>query len=160
MSALPIPFAVASNLEQAFQGAITAAGLTPPETIIADGKIHRFSTNGKRSDDAGWYILHLDNIPAGRFGNWREGRSESWCSIDCNAQTPKQKKQYAALLKSMQNARHWAKKAEHDSAAEMAQTIWASATPIDDAAAHGYLVKKGIQAHGARLIDTDTARAS
>jgi len=159
MSALPIPLTVPSNLEQAFQGAITAAGLTPPDTIIADGKIHRFSTNGKRSDNAGWYILHLDNIPAGSFGNWREGRSESWCSIDRNAQSPKQEKQYAALLKSMQNARHWAKKAEHDEAAEMAQTIWASATLIDDAAAHGYLVKKGIQPYGAKLIDTAAARA-
>ena len=75
MSALPISFAVASNPEQAFQGAIAAAGLTPPDSIIADGKIRRFSTNGKGSDDAGWYILHLDNIPAGSFGNWREGRT-------------------------------------------------------------------------------------
>ena len=158
MSALPIPFAVASHPEQAFQLAIAAAGLTPPDTLIADGKIHRFATNGKRSDDAGWYILHLDNIPAGSFGNWREGRTETWCSIERNAQTPEQQKQYATLLKSMQNARHRAKKAEHDAAAGMAQTIWAAATPIGDAAAHGYLVKKGIQTHGARLIDTAAAR--
>lgn len=159
MSALPIPFAVASNPEQAFQGAIAAAGLTPPDTIIADGKIQRFSTNGKRGDDAGWYILHLDNTPAGSFGNWREGRTETWCSIERTAQTPEQQKQYATLLKSMQNARHRAKKAEHDAAAEQAAAIWAAATPIDDAAAHGYLVKKGIQAHGAKLIDTAAARA-
>jgi putative DNA primase/helicase len=159
MSPLPISFVVASNPEHAFQGAIAAAGLTPPDTIIADGKIHRFTTNGKRGDDAGWYILHLDNIPAGSFGNWREGRTETWCSIERNAQTPEQQLQYATLLKSMQNARHRAKKAEHDAAAGMAQTIWAAATPIDDAAAHGYLVKKGTQPHGARLIDTAAARA-
>lgn len=158
MSALPIPFAVASNPEQAFQGAIAAAGLTPPDTIISDGKIHRFTTNGKRGDDAGWYILHLDNIPAGSFGNWREGRTETWCSIERNAQTPEQQKQHATLLKSMQNARHRAKKAEHDAAAEIAAAIWAAATPMDEAAAHGYLVKKGIQAHGARMIHTIGAR--
>jgi putative DNA primase/helicase len=134
------------------------AGLTPPDTIIADGKIHRFSTNGKRGDDAGWYILHQDNVPAGSFGNWREGRTETWCSIECNAQTPEQQKQYASLLKSMQNARHRAKKAEHDEAAEMTAVTWAAARPIDDAAAHGYLVKKGIESHGARLIETDVAR--
>ena len=156
MSAFPM---VASNPEQAFQGAIAAAGLTPPDTIIADGKIHRFTTNGKRGDDAGWYILHLDNTPAGSFGNWREGCTETWCSIERNAQTPEQQKQYATLLKSMQNARHRAKKAEHDAAAEQAASIWTAATPIGDAAAHGYLVKKGIQSHGARLIDTDAARA-
>jgi len=72
MSALPIPFAVASNLEQPFQEAITAAGLTPPDTIIADGKIYRFSTSGKRGDDSGWYMLHTDGIAAGAFGCWRQ----------------------------------------------------------------------------------------
>lgn len=158
MSALPIPFAVARHPEQAFKLAIAAAGLTPPDTLIADGKIHRFAPNGKRGDDAGWYILHLDNIPAGSFGNWREGRTETWCSIERNAQTPEQQKQYATLLKSMQNARHRAKKAEYDAAAATAAVIWAAATPTGDAAAHGYLVKKGIQAHGARLIDTAAAR--
>lgn len=159
MSALPIPFAVASNPEQAFQGAIAAAGLTPPDTIIADSKIHRFTTNGKRGDDAGRYVLHLDGLPAGWFGDYRTGLSQSWCSIERSAQTPEQQRQYATLLKSMQNARHRAKKADHDAAAEMAAVIWAAATPIDAAAAHGYLVKKGIQAHGARLIDTAAARA-
>jgi putative DNA primase/helicase len=38
-----------------FRQTMTNAGLTPPDTIIADGKIHRFTTNGKRSDDAGRY---------------------------------------------------------------------------------------------------------
>lgn len=159
MSAPTIPFAVSSNLEQAFQGAIAAAGLTPPDTIIADGQIQRFSTNGKHSDDAGWYILHLDNIPAGSFGDWREHRTQTWCSIDRNAQTPEQQRQYATHLRSMQDARRRAKQAEHDAAAEIAQTIWAEATPIDDAQTHGYLVKKGIQGQGARLIEWDAARA-
>ncbi len=141
-----------------FRQAIAAAGLTPPDTIHADGKIHRFATNDKRGDDAGWYIYHGDNIPAGSFGNWREGRTETWCSIERTSQTAEQQKQYATLLKSMQNARHRAKKAEHDAAAEKAAAISAAATPIEDTAAHGYLVKKGIQAHGAKLIDTVAAR--
>ena len=159
MSALPIPCAVASNPEQAFQGAIAAAGLTPPDTIIADGKIQRFSTNSKRGDDAGRYVLHLDGLPAGWFGDYRTGLSQSWCSIERTAQTPEQQRQYATLLKSMQNARHREKKAEHDAAAEQAAAIWAAATPIDDAQTHGYLVKKGIQAHGVKLIETAAARA-
>ena len=142
-----------------FKLAIASAGLTPPDNIIADGKIHGFTTNGKRSDDAGRYVLHLDGLPAGWFGDYRTGLSQPWCSIERNAQTPEQQKQYATLLKSMQNARHRAKKAEHDAAAEIAAVIWAAATPIDDAVAHGYLVKKGTQPHDARLIDTTAARA-
>ncbi len=164
MSALPSTFtatliAAASNPEQAFQAAIADAGLTPPDSIIADGKIHRFATKDKRTDDAGWYCLHLEGIAAGSFGNWREGRAQTWCSIERSAQTAEQQRQYATALKSMQNAKHRAKKAEHDAAAQLAAAIWAAATPIDDAAEHGYLVTKGIQAHGAKLIDTQAARA-
>ena len=144
---------------EAFKLAIATAGLTPPDKFTGDGKIHRFSTNGKGNDDAGWYILHLDNIPAGSFGNWREGHAESWCSIERRAQTPEQQNQYATLLKSMQNARHRAKKAEHDAAAAVAQSMFETSTPMVDAAEHGYLVTKGIQAHGVRLIDTAAARA-
>ncbi len=153
------PVAISANPEQAFQSAIAAAGLTPPDTIIADGKIQRFSTNGKRSDDAGRYVLHLDGLPAGWFSDYRTGLNQTWCSIERNAQTPEQQKQYATLLKSMQNARHRTKKAEQDAAAEIAQTIWAAATPINDAVGHGYLVKKGVHANGARLVDTVAARA-
>lgn len=44
----------------AFRQAIEQAGLTPPVPIIADGKLHRFASNGDRADDAGWYVLYGD----------------------------------------------------------------------------------------------------
>src|SRR3984893_10863324 len=61
-----------------FRAAIHKAGLNPPKVIEPDGKLHRFASNGKRSDDAGWYVLHADGIPAGAFGDWRGGLSETW----------------------------------------------------------------------------------
>ncbi len=54
-----------------FTQAIAAAGLPVPADVQADGKLHRFSTNGKRSDGAGWYVLHDDDVAAGAFGCWR-----------------------------------------------------------------------------------------
>jgi len=43
-----------------------------PNSIIFDGKIHRFSTNGDPHDTAGWYIFHdLVFCVAGKFGDWR-----------------------------------------------------------------------------------------
>ena len=71
--------AVPDAVEQ-FRDAIRAAGLVPPDTIEADGELHRFASNGKRGDLAGWYTLHGDGIPAGSFGCWRLGLSESWCA--------------------------------------------------------------------------------
>ena len=52
-----------------FRDAIQAAGLTPPEMIEPDGGLHRFASNGKRTDDAGWYVMHDDGIPAGGFAS-------------------------------------------------------------------------------------------
>ena len=54
-----------------FNRAIADSGLPPPNHVIADGKIHRFPTKDQASDNAGWYVLHMDNVPAGKFGDWR-----------------------------------------------------------------------------------------
>ena len=48
-------------LEQ-FRGAIRSAGLNPPDMIEPDGNLHRFASNGKRSDNAGWYVFHDDGV--------------------------------------------------------------------------------------------------
>ena len=70
-----------------FQQAIAGAGLPVPEVIHGDGTLYRFSTNGKRMDQSGWYVLH-DNgdLPAGVFGCWRSGLSQTWCSKDTSGQ--------------------------------------------------------------------------
>ena len=54
-----------------FRYAIEQSGLTPPEAILADGKMHRFASNGDPDDNSGWYVLFTDGLPAGSFGDWR-----------------------------------------------------------------------------------------
>ena len=61
-----------------FRTALHNAGLTPPEVVEADGKLHRFATNDKRRDNAGWYVFYGDGLPAGAFGDWCTGSSEFW----------------------------------------------------------------------------------
>ena len=62
-----------------FRRAIEQADLTAPETIIPDGKLHRFASNRDREDAAGWYIIFPDGVPAGVFGCWRSGVKQTWC---------------------------------------------------------------------------------
>ena len=59
-----------------FRVAIQGAGLHPPAAIEADGKLHRFASNGNRGDAVGWYVFHGGNIPACAFGDWRGLRHE------------------------------------------------------------------------------------
>ncbi|BBM65273.1 hypothetical protein VA249_19190 [Vibrio alfacsensis] len=61
---------------------VTERGLEPPKQVIADGKLHRFSSNGKPGDKAGYYVLHTnaDGSVAGKFGCWRSLDSTFWSS--------------------------------------------------------------------------------
>ena len=66
------------DAESQFRDAISRTGLSAPGVILSDGKLHRFPSNGKRGDLAGWYVLHGDGIPSGAFGCWRQGLTEIW----------------------------------------------------------------------------------
>ena len=65
-----------------FEEAIITHGLNPG-TIIPDGKIHRFSTNGKPSDKGGWYICFADSS-AGAFGDLRKDVKYTWSAKNGN----------------------------------------------------------------------------
>jgi phage/plasmid primase-like uncharacterized protein len=47
--------------------AMLEAGLTPPDQIWLDGKVHRFASNTKgkagHGDKPGWYVAYADGVP-------------------------------------------------------------------------------------------------
>lgn len=130
----------------AFSDAIRAAGLTPPERITADGTIRRFGSSGKRGDDAGWYILHADGVPAGSFGCWRSGLSSSWCGKSASEMTDAERKAHADRVKAMQAARDADREQRQQRAQAEALALWAVAP--DAERDNAYLTRKGIKAHG------------
>ncbi len=132
-----------------FSSAIAAAGLTPPDEIINDGKIHRFSTNGKPRDEAGWYVLHPDGVPAGSFGCWREGFTQTWCAMSTADMTQQERDDHKLRINVMQAQRDADKELKHHNARISATAMWTQAAP---ALVHAYLTRKGIQAYGARVL--------
>lgn len=58
--------------------AMTAAGMNHPDELIGDGRLRRFSSTGKRGDLSAWYVFHQDGIPAGCYGDWRDGTRHTW----------------------------------------------------------------------------------
>ena len=88
-----------------FRAAMLAAGLTPPDEIHADGGLHRFASNGRRGDDSGWYVLHLDSVPAGAFGCWREGLMQQWCSKTPEAMTAAEREAHRQTVQAMRQQR-------------------------------------------------------
>ena len=134
-----------------FRTAIQDAGLTPPEVIESDGELHRFSSNGKRRDNAGWYVLHVDGLPAGAFGDWRTGVSDTWRADIGRALSPREDAAHRARVEAMRRTRD-AEEARHRTEARARATdIWQSAPRA--ANDHPYLIGKGISAHGLRLYE-------
>ena len=88
-----------------FRLAIAAAGIEAPDSINANGAIHRFNTSGRRGDDSGWYMLHTDGIAAGAFGCWRTGVQSSWCAKSDNAMTPAELADHRQRIKAMKAQR-------------------------------------------------------
>ncbi len=65
-----------------FKSTISNAGIESPSEIITDGELHRFSSNGKPGDTAGYYTFFTndDGSFGGSFGCWRDGVKGRWSS--------------------------------------------------------------------------------
>jgi len=136
-----------------FRLAMTNAGLTPPDTIHADGKLHRYSTDSKPSHKNGWYFLHPEGAAWGQAGSWDVNGGEPvchWCAKFDTAMTQAERDTQRQHINAAKVQRDAKRLTGYDAAAGMAQTIWDAAQPVE--AGHGYLTKKGINANGARLI--------
>jgi putative DNA primase/helicase len=138
-----------SSPAEQFRAAIHNAGITPPKSIIPDGKLHRFASNGKPSDDAGWYVFYGDGIRAGAFGDWRSGLSENWRADIGRELTPREETAHRARVESMRREREAEDAKRKAEAREKAAAIWQAARPAPDD--HPYLAKKGIEPHGLRV---------
>lgn len=130
-----------------FRAAMLTAGLTPPDEIVADGRLHRFSSNGKAKDDSGWYTLHLDGTPAGAFGCWRSGLQSSWCAKADNDMTVAEREVHRQRIKAMQALREAEHSQRQQQASEAAALIWKAGTAATD---HDYHTRKGIKPHGVK----------
>ena len=137
------------NASEQFRDAIAAAGLTPPDEINGDGKIHRFSTNGRAKDDAGWYVFHDDERPAGRFGCNRSGVDATWSSKSEREFTPAERKAWRDRMEAARAQREAEQQAERAACAAKAAKLWEAATPDR---AHPYLARKQIPGTGARVL--------
>lgn len=124
-----------------FANAIESAGLVAPAHINADGQIHRFSSSGKRNDNAGWYVLHSNGLPAGVFGCWRMGVQQSWCSKPLQELNAIERAFLRHMTKQAQTLRLQAQQQRRLTAIQRAHKRWAAAKPTNQ---HPYTTSKRI----------------
>ena len=131
-----------------FRAAMFAAGITPPDVIDADGRMHRFASDGRRDDDAGYYRLHLDGVPAGMFGCWRAGIKRTWHAESGREFTREEFREHRDRIEAMRRQRKAEEAERQRSTADSARRAWRDSTPAPRD--HPYLVGKSIKCHGLR----------
>lgn len=132
-----------------FQDAITQSGLTPPLDIIADGKIHRFSSDGKLSNRNGWYVMYQDEPSVGVFGDWSKDFQSKWMADIGRAYTPDETKAYQRKIELAKEEFEQAKLVKQAQAQREVNEIWDEAEP---AKFHSYLAHKKIKAYKIRQL--------
>lgn len=113
-----------------FRGAILAALGHAPE-VIEPGRIQRFSTSDRVSDQAGWCQLFEDGR-AGVFGDFRSGMSSMWTAQRRELTTPTERADMARRLtqaKAQRDAQQRHLQAEN---ARRNAALWAKSTPVSD----------------------------
>ncbi|SVC90091.1 uncharacterized protein METZ01_LOCUS342945, partial [marine metagenome] len=138
----------AAEIER-FQSEIIKSGLEPPREILADGQIHRFSSNGKTTDNAGWYVIFTDGIPAGAFGCWRTGINIRWSSVNEAKLNQSQKLEFNKKIEEAKKLREQEEERNRAKARSKASKIWTQSTEAPTN--HPYLISKKVQPHGLKL---------
>jgi len=139
-----------TEVQAEFAEALHRAGLRPKGAPIMDGQWHRTEVEGaKRGRTSGSYRGHLDGMPAGFIQNRKTGNKETWrTSSSPRVQTSAEREQERARVTKATLARVAERGAKQARAAAKAIITWDRAAPAP--AAHPYLARKGIGAHGAR----------
>ena len=122
------------------------------DKVIGDGMLHRAHVEGdKHGTQNGWYLLHLDGVPAGAFGSWRGDWRETWKAGGSSLLSAAERMQLNAAVVAAKRQRDADTLHRWQSARESAQAVWQSAaTPQPN---HPYLKRKRVQAHGIRQLN-------
>lgn len=138
-----------NQIIQQFHLEMQSNGITPPNDIFADGKLHRFYVEGdKKSSKNGWYCLYLDGIPCGVFGSWKKGSYFKWSNKNKNLMTAAERNQQREKIKEACRIRDEMRKKEQDEASLRAENLWHNSRQVNPE--HPYLLKKRISAFCAR----------
>ena len=122
--------------------AMCAYGMTQPNHIVFDGRIHRF---GRKKSS--WYVGFNGGVKAGAFGNFKFGITEKFVESRKTMATMDRKRIGQAMRDAAaQRAREIEE--EHEKAANIVNDIWRNAKPVTT---HPYLERKRVSGYRLRV---------
>jgi phage/plasmid primase-like uncharacterized protein/energy-coupling factor transporter ATP-binding protein EcfA2 len=121
-----------------------------PRSIIADGRVHRFSTKPSGKGDSGWYAFHDDDYPGGIYGCWSTGVQGKWFARSEDSLGPAEKQAHRERMKAMIAMREAEREKRQSLTAVHATKIWDDAEEAE--VTHPYLNDKVVDAYGLHQI--------
>lgn len=117
-----------NQMIQNFQAEMFVYGITPPQQIISDGQLHRFYVQGdKQGSKNGWYVLFINTISYGIFGNWKEDGAYKWYSQKYESIGFQERQIIQQQIAATKLQRAIIRKREHEEAAQEAHHIYCGA---------------------------------
>lgn len=140
-----------------FSDALKAIGcIVSGEHPIMDGQRHRIEAEGdKKGERSGFYIGHLDGLPAGYMVNNRTGKGGDWKSTGYML-SDEQRAQLSAEAATKLQERQAVREATTEAVAQRVAAELATLRPAESATP--YLVAKGIEPKPGAYTDTSGTR--
>jgi len=135
--------------EHQLRVAMSDAGIQPPDDLVLDGTLRRFSTTGKKKDLSGWYVIHDGDIPAGAFGDWKTGQEVQFRADIGRDLTFQESAIHHKRMSELKAKREKEVTESREYAAFHAAKLWESAQLASDD--HPYIKRKGITNPGWRI---------
>ena len=124
------------SVETEIANAMLAYGITPPTTIVFDGKIHRFAKN-----KSSWYAAYSSPVAVCVYGDWRTGVNEKYVESRQDV-TPKDRQRIVQQMREAVAQREAKLKASYEQAASETARIWNNA---GTAGMNSYLASKRLR---------------
>lgn len=142
-------YSPADGIEE-FRAHLAAQGLFP-QTLLADGKLHRFSVGDGKKNDHGWYVLHDMPSCAAAYGNWAESdEAHKWSQRRRNTFTQEEREAYREQMRKASEQRE---QERIKNAAECVERVKDQWKAIKGATQDNlYAERKGIKPYGARQM--------
>ncbi|AWN75248.1 zincin-like metallopeptidase domain-containing protein [Legionella anisa] len=140
--------------EDEFKAALLSIGaIVSGEHPIMDGKSHRIPTEGdKNGEKAGFYVAHLDGIPAGYIKNNRTGAELNWKSKGYILTDEQKATLKAEALEHQQIRQRELEAKQKNTALRLKQKLSTMTEVVDPTP---YMLAKGIQVHSGVYTDDE-----
>lgn len=141
----------ANDVVQSFVNAMIDAGVSPqdPSVVVPDGRLHRYRVEGDRAGTKnGFFVLFLDETPAGAFGSWRTGVRGKWRADDKSNLTVADREREREKIEAKRDFERQRLIEGQTAAARRARAYFERSFPADPL--HPYLQRKRVPPLSAR----------